>query len=109
MSKRMSSEPKNTTWSGPGARKEGLEHRFKEGERVRVRMSSTGANPRTPTYLFGKTGVIAELHGATYAPHDHRGIYPYLYTVAFDVSEISGKASKDKILVDLTEEWLEPV
>jgi hypothetical protein len=29
--------------------------------------------------------------------------------VAFDVSEISGKASKDKILVDLTEDWLEPV
>jgi hypothetical protein len=38
----MSSEPKNTTWSGPGAKKEGLEHRFKVGEQVRVRMSSTG-------------------------------------------------------------------
>jgi hypothetical protein len=105
----MSIDAKDTTWSGPGARTEGIEHRFKEGERVRVRLSSTGANPRTPTYLRGKTGVIAELHGATYAPHDHRGVYPYLYTVAFDVSEVSGKSTKDKILVDLTEEWLEPV
>jgi hypothetical protein len=85
-----------------------MEHRFAAGERVRVRTSSAGANPRTPVYLRGKTGVIAELHGATYAPHDHRGVYPYLYTVAFEVSEISGKESTDKILVDLTEEWLEP-
>jgi hypothetical protein len=105
----MSIDAKDTTWSGPGARAEGIEHRFKEGERVRVRLSSTGANPRTPTYLRGKTGVIAELHGSTYAPHDHRGVYPYLYTVAFDVSEVSGKSTNDKILVDLTEEWLEPV
>lgn len=108
MSEPMSGEPKNTTWSGPGAKTEGLEHRFTMGERVRVRMTRTGANPRTPKYLLGKTGVVTELHGATYAPHDHRGVYPYLYTVAFDVSEISGRASKDKILVDLTEEWLEP-
>ncbi len=75
---------------------------------MRVRMNKPEANPRTPVYLRGKTGVVTELHGATYAPHDHRGVYPYLYTVAFEVSEISGKASNDKILVDLTEEWLEP-
>jgi hypothetical protein len=83
-------------------------NRFAEGQRVRVRMASTGPNPRTPPYVRGKVGTIVRLRGFTSAPHDHRGTYPFLYTISFDVSEISGKPSRDRVLLDLHEEWLEP-
>jgi nitrile hydratase len=83
-------------------------NRYAEGERVRVRMSSDGPNPRTPHYVRGKVGTIVALHGFTEAFHDHRGVYPYLYTIAFDVAEITGKASKDRVTLDLHEEWLDP-
>jgi hypothetical protein len=84
------------------------EAHFSRGQRVRVRMSSQGPNPRTPRYVRGKVGEILELHGSTQAPHDHRGVYPFLYTVAFTVSELSGNPSRDRVLLDLHEEWLEP-
>lgn len=86
----------------------GAEHRFTAGQQVRVRTESPGGNPRTPDYLKGKTGVIAALVGVIENPSDHRNTYPYLYTVAFDVAELSGEPSTDKVFADVHEEWLEP-
>jgi nitrile hydratase len=91
-----------------GAEMAELANRYETGQKVRVRMNSSGPNPRTPLYLRGKVGTIETLHGATYAPHDHRGVYPYLYTVSFEVSELTGKPSKDRVKADLHEEWLDP-
>jgi Nitrile hydratase beta subunit len=82
--------------------------RYRLGDRVRVKMSSVGPNPRTPAYVRGKTGVIVELHGPTNAPHDHRGTYPFLYTIAFDISKLTRTSSKHRVLLDLREEWLDP-
>jgi hypothetical protein len=87
---------------------EGVEHRFRAGEQVRVRIDSPGGNPRTPDYLKGKVGVIAALQGVIENPFDHRDTYPYLYTVAFAVTELFGGASTDKVFADVHEEWLEP-
>ena len=82
--------------------------RYSRGQRVRVRTSSEGPNPRTPHYVRGKVGEIVALHGPTRAPHDHRGTYAFLYTVAFAVSELSGVPSPDRVLLDLHEDWLDP-
>ncbi len=73
-----------------------------------MRAQSPGGNPRTPEYLKGKAGVIVALHGVIENPFDHRDVYPYLYTVAFDVTELFGGPSTDKVYADVHEEWLEP-
>jgi nitrile hydratase len=85
-----------------------VEHRFAVGQPVRVREECPGGNPRTPDYLKGKLGVIAALCGVIENPSDHRATYPYLYTVAFDVAELFGEDSRDKVYADVHEEWLEP-
>jgi hypothetical protein len=82
---------------------------FKLGDRVVVKRENPSGNPRTPKYVRGKTGVVVEVHGVISNLRDHRGLYPPLYTVAFDVKEVFGGASPDKLRVDLHEDWLEPV
>lgn len=58
-------------------------------------------------YIRGKKGVVVDVHGVISNPRDHRGLYPPLYTVAFDVAELFGETSQDKLCVDVHEEWLE--
>lgn len=57
-------------------------------------------------YIRGKKGVIAVTHGAISNPLDHRGLYPPLYTVVFDVKDLFGGTSEDKLWVDVHEDWL---
>ena len=80
---------------------------FKVGDRVVVKEENPSGNPRTPKYIRGKKGVIVEAHGIIENPRDHRGFYPPLYTVVFDVKEVFGTESADKLRVDLHEDWLE--
>lgn len=72
-----------------------------------VKRENPAGNPRTPMYIRGRRGVVVDVHGVISNPHDHRGLYPPLYTVAFDVAELFGEASQDKLWVDVHEEWLE--
>ena len=72
-----------------------------------VKRENPSGTPRTPAYIRGKRGVIVEVHGVISNPRDHRRLYPPLYTVAFDVAELFGEASQDKLWVDVHEEWLE--
>lgn len=81
--------------------------KFAVGDRVRVKTENSLGNPRTPRYIRGKSGVIAEVHGVIYNPRDHRDLYPPLYSVSFSVSEAFGIRSNDTLWVDLHEEWLE--
>jgi hypothetical protein len=81
--------------------------KFKQGDRVLVRRENPSGNPRTPAYIRGKKGVIVEVHGVISNPRDHRGLYPPLYSVMFDVKEIFGGTSPDKLWVDVHEDWLE--
>lgn len=85
-----------------------MPHRFKIGERVRVKPENPQGNPRTPAYVRGKRGVIAHVHGVIENPLDHRGLYPPLYTVRFEAREIFGGTGNDSLWVDVHEEWLEP-
>ena len=86
---------------------ESARHQLQVGDRVRVLAENPAGNPRTPAYIRGKTGVVAELHGVIYNPIDHRGIYPPLCSVVFVVRDVFGGTSTDKLRVDLHEDWLE--
>lgn len=80
---------------------------YQVGDRVRVKVANPKGNPRTPPYIRGKTGVVTTLHGRIDNPIDHRGIYPSLYTVEFEVRDVFGTDSSDRLAVDIHEEWLE--
>jgi hypothetical protein len=80
--------------------------KFKVGDPVSVVPENPSGNPRTPKYIRGKRGVIGGVHGLLENPRDHRGIYQPLYTVRFDLSEVSTCHDQDSIWVDVHEEWL---
>jgi hypothetical protein len=80
--------------------------KFKLGDPVVVAAENPTGNPRTPRYIRGKRGVIGAVHGRLENPRDHRGIYQPLYTVRFDLSEVSPCPDQDSIWVDVHEEWL---
>jgi Nitrile hydratase beta subunit len=86
---------------------ESTEHQLRLGDRVRVLDHNLDGNPRTPPYILGKRGVVTALHGALHNPTDHRGIYPPLCTVEFEVGAVFGGPSTDALMVDLHEDWLE--
>ena len=52
--------------------------------------------------MRGQVGQVVSLHGQMENPLDHRGVYPPLCTVAFPVQD------RDRLYVDLHEDWLEP-
>lgn len=82
---------------------------FRIGDRVRVKSASPDGNPRTPAYVRGKAGTVIGIHGRIDNPVDHRGIYPPLYTVEFEVREVFGTDSADRLAVDIHDDWLEAV
>jgi hypothetical protein len=85
---------------------ESTDHRLRVGDRVRVLDQNPAGNPRTPPYILGKRGVVTALHGAIDNPTDHRGTYPPLCTVEFEVGAVFGGSSTDALMVDLHEDWL---
>ncbi len=80
--------------------------KFKVGDPVVIAADNPTGNPRTPHYIRGKRGVIGAVHGRLENPTDHRGIYQPLYTVRFDLSEVSICHDQDSVWVDVHEEWL---
>ena len=80
--------------------------KFKVGDPVIVAPQNPTGNLRTPRYIRGKRGVIGAVHGRLEHPRDHRGIYQALYTVRFDLSEVSTCHDQDSVWVDVHEEWL---
>jgi hypothetical protein len=85
---------------------ETIESKYKIGDAVVVAAENTTGNPRTPHYIRGKRGVIGLVHGVLENVRDHRGIHKPLYTVRFDLSEVSTCYERDSIWVDVHEEWL---
>ena len=82
---------------------------FRIGDRVRVKTANPDGNPRTPAYIRGKTGIVTAVHGRIDNPVDHRGIYPALYTVEFELRDVFGTNSSDRIAADVHEDWLDPL
>lgn len=81
-------------------------HRFRVGDRVRVKNTNPAGNPRTPTYIRGKSGVVSALHGSMANPLDHHGVYPPLCSVLFQVCDVFGGSSQDTLSIDVHEDWL---
>jgi hypothetical protein len=85
---------------------DGADCKFKLGDPVIVAAENPAGNPRTPVYIRGKRGIVGAVHGVLENPKDHRGLYQPLYTVRFDLSEVSSCHNQDSIWVDVHEEWL---
>lgn len=83
--------------------------KYKIGDVVMVANEHPTGNPRTPNYIRGKRGVVGLVHGVLENIRDHRGIHKPLYTVKFDLSEVSACHDMDTIWVDVHEEWLTSV
>ena len=88
---------------------ESTNSKYKIGDAVMVAVENPTGNPRTPRYISGKRGVIGSVHGILENIRDHRGIHKPLYTVKFDLSEVSTCHDQDSIWVDVHEEWLSEV
>ncbi len=82
--------------------------KFSVGEEVTVRVENSQGNPRTPKYIRGRKGVIVEAYGVIQNSIEHEQVYPPLYKVRFDIDDLFGTKSGDKLYVDIHEEWLEP-
>ena len=80
--------------------------KYKIGDAVVVAAENPTGNPRTPQYIGGKRGVIGAVHGILENLRDHRGVHRPLYTVRFDLGEVSACQGQDSIWVDVHEEWL---
>jgi Nitrile hydratase beta subunit, C-terminal len=85
---------------------ESTHSKYKIGDAVLVAAENPTGNPRTPRYIRGKRGIIGLVHGVLENVGDHRGIHNPLYTVRFDLSEVSTCHDQDSIWVDVHEEWL---
>jgi nitrile hydratase len=88
--------------------------RFAKGDRVRARNFNPAGHTRLPRYVRGKRGVIARDWGVFVFPDTnahHAGTKPqYCYSVQFEARELWGKSaqSRERVLVDLWEDYLEP-
>lgn len=89
--------------------------RFANGDRVRARNLNPTGHTRLPRYARGKRGVIARDWGVLVFPDTnahHAGTKrQHCYSVRFEARELWGKSanSHERVLVDLWEDYLEPV
>jgi nitrile hydratase subunit beta len=88
---------------------ESMSNKYKVGDAVVVASENPTGNPRTPKYIRGRRGIIGSVHGVLENVRDHRGIHQPLYTVRFDLSEVSACRDQVSIWVDVHEEWLSPL
>ena len=88
--------------------------RFAKGERVRARNINPLGHTRVPRYVRGKRGVIVRDYGVFVFPDTnahHAGTKSqHCYSVGFEARELWGKSqnSRDRVFVDLWEDYLEP-
>ena len=93
------------------------EIRFRDGQRVRVRVAHPPGHVRTPFYVRGCTGVVERLCGLYANPEElayGRSGQPAqpLYRVRFaqrDLWSDYAGAATDTVDVEIYQHWLEPV
>jgi hypothetical protein len=91
--------------------------RFEPGDRVRVRVAFPPGHVRTPHYVRGRTGVVDGIAGSFRNPEElaygRTGDPPRpLYRVRFSLAELwpdDPAPTRDALIVDIFEHWLEPV
>lgn len=84
-----------------------MAEKFSVGARVRIKTENPGDVKRVPKYIKGKVGIVQKIHGRIVNLRDHRDERPTLYSVAFSSNELFPEGSKkDKVLVDVFEDWM---
>ena len=90
---------------------------FDVGDLVTIRSDRVDHHHRTPWFIKGKPGVVRAISGPFFNPesraHGGNGVPKrLLYQVEFDPDVVWGEryheGSKDLLLVDVYEQWLEP-
>jgi nitrile hydratase len=88
---------------------------FKPGDLVKVKFEDRPGHLRTPWYIRGKTGRIERVYGDFLNPEllafGRDGLpKKVLYQVVFEHRNVFGESTstKDKVLVDIYDHWLEP-
>jgi nitrile hydratase subunit beta len=88
--------------------------RFAVGARVRTRNLNPQTHTRLPRYVRGRVGSVVRVHGCHVFPdssaHGHGEDPQWLYTVAFDATELWGPDAErgTSVTVDAFEPYLEP-
>jgi nitrile hydratase subunit beta len=87
--------------------------RFRVGDRVRAVNHHPTGHTREPRYVRGRVGTIHEHHGAHLFPDlsaEGTRAARHLYTVQFAAQELWGASAtaRDKVYVDLWQDYLEP-
>ncbi len=84
-----------------------MTYKFSVGDKVRIKTENYNDRKRVPRYIMGKVGMVEIIHGRISNPRDHWEERPPLYSVIFDLEQISQQGSKrDKIVVDVFEDWM---
>jgi nitrile hydratase len=90
-----------------------LRARFKAGDRVKVRSIHPLGHTRSPRYVRGKTGVVRRDHGTYVFPdtNAHRAgeNRQHVYSVEFSARELWGRNDRERLMIDLWEDYLEGV
>ena len=87
--------------------------KFKRGDRVRARNLNPAGHTRLPRYVRGKLGVVRRDHGIYVFP-DSNALSAgekrqHVYSVEFSPQELWGKRAHERLLIDLWEDYLQPV
>ncbi len=99
---------------GPAERKAQGKPLFTSGQAVKSANFNPSGHTRLPRYARGKNGEIVSVHGCHVFPDTNargEGESPqWLYSVAFDATELFGPSSKrgDQVMIDCWESYLEP-
>jgi nitrile hydratase beta subunit len=89
-----------------------LRAKYRAGDRVRARNLNPAGHTRLPRYARGRAGVIRRDLGVFDFPDTNAhmaGKNPqHVYSVVFDAHELWGKRARERVYVDLWEDYLEP-
>ena len=84
-----------------------MTYEFSIGDRVRIKSENAGDRKRVPRYIMGKVGVVEVVRGCFVNRRDHLEDRPPIYSVMFDLKQLSSKGSKnEKVIVDVFEDWM---
>ena len=90
-----------------------LRARFKVGDLIKARSIHPLGHTRSPHYVRGKTGVVRRVHGLYVFPdtNAHRvgENRQHVYLVEFSARELWGRNDRERVMIDLWEDYLEPV
>jgi nitrile hydratase beta subunit len=89
-----------------------LKAKYRAGDRVRARNLHATGHTRLPRYVRGRVGVVRHDQGVFVFPDTNAhqaGENPqHVYSVEFDAHELWNKRARERVYVDLWEEYLEP-